>query len=178
MTENNQPHLHLIIGMIRPDVVACKKKAKYDREWRESACECLEHMASRYWYEVTGHSYVVDARRVRGKFGIASYLSKYLVKSYGGDTRERLEDAGFLRRYSCSRNWPRGAHMKRRGTIEKSWRVEGWEKGHKREIVVKAARSLREMEQVGTDMAQKLADDRMIINGMRRARKYDSSTDG
>jgi len=66
---------------------------------------CLEHEWARLWYEVTGDSFVVDARQIAGADGAARYMTKYLVK--GMMTWDELSELGFMRRWSTSRNWPK-----------------------------------------------------------------------
>lgn len=74
------------------------------------------------WWDITGDSYIVDARVVFDRPGAADYLVKYLFKS-GGD-REKLEDLGYTRRYSTARNWPRETKLVLRGTFDEWHRVE------------------------------------------------------
>lgn len=127
---------------------------------------------SRAWHEVTKHSYVVDVRAVVGKFGAAAYLCKYLIKQYDGSVRQSLENRGFLRRFTTSRNWPKGGQMMRRGTLKGDWKVIGWEKSDRWLDAEFMSRGLPEMEQVGTDMAKAVQEDRKF---WREMKKHDSS---
>lgn len=165
LTKRGQVHFHLIVGGIGKRKAACTEQANYGRSWRNKECSCLEHVMSKAWREATrGHSWVVDVRPVLGKFGAAAYLAKYLTKDF--KIREKLEEMGFIRRYSTSRNWPRGAQMKREGTVDGSWTAEGWERGHKYPWIVKKTRTMKEARQVGTDVAKLLQKDRKLVGGL------------
>lgn len=118
LTKRGQLHWHALIGNLEPGSVdACEKKANYSQRWRAKDCDCLEHQWSRHWEYVTGDSYVVDVERVWKPSGAVSYLVKYLKKGMYGKVREGLEALGFKRRFSCSRGWPRGSQMQRRGSL-------------------------------------------------------------
>lgn len=93
-------------------------------EWLRKECDCLEHVTAKLWYEATGDSYVVDAREVMGARGAAVYLAKYLTKS--AMSFDRLEDLGFKRRWSRSRNWPGGEKLQLRQTVEGGWAKIVW----------------------------------------------------
>ena len=129
LTKRKQIHLHLIVGGLGGIVTSnCeyhypKPGHTYDARWRVKDCDCLEHEWSRLWHEVTGDSYVVDARPVLGAAGAASYVGKYLLKAMGD--RDEMERRGFKRRYSCSRSWP-GDQLQLKGTVEKRWLEPEW----------------------------------------------------
>lgn len=170
MTKRGMVHLHLIIGGIGKVFYACETNPNYGRKWRAKMefCGCLEHVAAKAWLEASGGtSWVVDVRPVLGKFGAAAYLAKYLAKSYTGSQRDQLEQLGFIRRFSVSRGWPRGAEMKRRGTIDKSWTPAGWVKGGRFKRLINDTKNEPEMEQVGTDMGLALKAERDMRKGLK-----------
>lgn len=109
LTKQSQPHLHLVVGGLGTRNARCLgKRHKWSQEWVEKGCrrkDCLEHEWSREWLTVTGESFIVQVMDVAGAAGAASYLAKYLTK--GVHQREELEALGFVRRWSCSANWPR-----------------------------------------------------------------------
>lgn len=72
---------------------------------RLGKCSCLEHTWGQMWKEITGDSYIVAVRKIWDVGGAIYYMAKYLDKSFLN--RGELEAMGFLRRWSCSRNWPR-----------------------------------------------------------------------
>ncbi len=182
LTKKKQTHLHLIIGGIGNDQAACQNVAKYDREWLDKVCTCHEHTFSREWYKITGDSYVVDVRRVSGKFGAAAYVAKYLAKQYTGADRDELEKRGFLRRITCSRNWPRGGQMQRRGTVNDSWVKHSFHPGGGFKWWIDTSKNAPEAQQVGTDMAWELKYARQVLKGMKIHASKDGplqrSTDG
>ncbi len=79
----------------------------------------LSSLVSNVWREATGDSFIVDVQRVLGAAGAAGYMAKYLLKNSG--SREALEAAGFLRRFSRSRDWPSPAPMKISGVVSTLW---------------------------------------------------------
>lgn len=92
LTEAGQPHLHLILSVSWSD--GSKRMAKrINREVRK------------VWRKVTGDSYVVWTTPVVGTRGPGGYLAKYMAKDMV--EREALEAAGFHRRFSRSRGWPK-----------------------------------------------------------------------
>jgi len=125
-TKKGQPHLHLIVGNIGSRKPCCMKSANecmhpWTKEWMLRDCEvnCIEHEWAKLWFDCTGDSYVVDARHVLGANGAAAYLGKYLVK--GMVHRNILEELGFARRWSKSRNWPAKEVMQLKGTADDIW---------------------------------------------------------
>lgn len=109
LTKKRQPHLHLVVGGIGDRKFSCAGvRHAWSEEWVRAQCreDCLEHEWSALWLKVTGDSYIVNVRPVMGASGAAAYLAKYLGK--GVMDRDALEELGFLRRWSCSNNWPRG----------------------------------------------------------------------
>lgn len=73
----------------------------------------------RHWEYVTGDSYILDVKQGYDAVGISQYLLKYVMKSFY--KREELQELGFNRRWSTSRNWPRGQQVQLRGTVYEEW---------------------------------------------------------
>lgn len=130
-TKKGQPHLHVIAQNIGQEYRrAChtgkdrfgKCMHRWDAEFRDMICEvnCIEHEWANEWFAITEDSWIVDARPVLGDKGAAKYLSKYLTKASTG--RSALEELGFTRRWSCSRNWPRFEALRLRQTVGKGWK--------------------------------------------------------
>lgn len=111
LTKQGTPHLHLIAGINGfQGKDSCVKKDKsgnklYSRSWLKKDDGCLAHIMGKVWLEVTQNSFIVDVEEIYNPAGAAAYLLKYLTKSFLH--RYELEEMGFLRRYSASRNWPR-----------------------------------------------------------------------
>lgn len=101
VTKKGQPHLHLIVGSLGE-----VSRTTLASDWKSA------------WWTTTGDSFIIDVRPVIGPSGAAKYLVKYLVK--GVMHREALLDLGFNRRWSASRNWPKG-EVKLRGSQEDRW---------------------------------------------------------
>ena len=110
------------------------------------------------WYEITGDSWIVDVRVASVGPGAGGYLAKYLIK--GNKQRSQLEAMGFIRRYTRSRGFPAGLQMRRRGTVEKAWARTGFAYGKKFLKAEEEARTNPLFEQVGTDMAKVMAEER------------------
>lgn len=93
---------------------------KYSAAYIQKHCEedCLLHEWGKIWYQKTG-AFVVDVRKVHSTEGMAFYLAKYLSKQL--PSREVLEDLGFTRRWSRSRNWPSPEPVQLRGSRDGSW---------------------------------------------------------
>ncbi len=109
MTNNLQPHLHLLVGGIgnRPD---------WCHGPLDKTCgDCVQCEWRLWWLYVTGDSFIVDVREIYDVRGACEYLGKYLIKAFS--LRDELEALGFKRRYSTSRNWPRAEDMRFRGSI-------------------------------------------------------------
>lgn len=176
VTKKGQVHLHLVMGGLAfQGVIQCETNPKNWKVWFRKECECLAHKFIRQWYERTG-AYVINVQEVYNPTGLGAYFSKYLTKAF--NTRERLESLGFVRRYACSRNWPRGAKLELRGTLDKSW-----------DRVVRVARNAsnfryftnrieqqREggpMAQVGDSYAFALADRRILRARRSRLKKME-----
>lgn len=102
LTRKGQPHLHLILGNVG----------------KIGEAELQQRMR-KHWYYVTGDSYILDVVEGYDPLGISHYLAKYLMKAF--HDREYLESLGFNRRWSCSRNFPRGEEVQLRGTFYGEW---------------------------------------------------------
>ncbi len=111
LTEKKTPHYHIVVGPIHGRVRCYGtdfKILKFRR--RLSSCDCLSHVVSRAWLEVTGDSYICHATPVLGAAGAASYMAKYLGKTL--THRTELVAMGFVRRWSTSRGWPGNGRMR------------------------------------------------------------------
>lgn len=120
LTKKGMVHLHLVMGGMNQGKrkTQCETNPKNWYEWFERSCDCLAHELIREWNKITG-AVVINVQDVYDPRGLGSYLSKYLTKAFV--QREELAEIGFQRRYSCSRNWPRGANLQLRGTLEEVW---------------------------------------------------------
>lgn len=106
-----------------------------------------------------------------GALGAGAYLAKYLVKEYDKGDRDRMAELGFARRLVTSRNWPRGAQMRRAGTASENWKSIGWDKGDTlKSYYAPLMSDIPEMKQVGTDMAK-------TLKRMREDRKVEKYMD-
>ncbi len=114
LTKNGMPHYHLILGPIaNEEKIACYGKTDFlMARFRASfkTCGCLSHALSRDWLRITGDTEIVHAQEVYGAAQAASYVAKYLGKTFGD--RTALEAMGFARRYSSSRGWPAGQRLR------------------------------------------------------------------
>lgn len=176
VTQRGQVHLHLVMGGLswtgKPQ---CETDPKYWWAWFNKNCDCLAHVLIRHWYERTG-AYVINVQEVYDAQGLGGYLSKYLTKAF--TTRDQLESLGFVRRYACSRNWPRGANLQLRGTVEKSWDrvvrvrrdIENWRWFTDR-IAEQTERG--PMAQMGDSYAHALANRRIIKAKRSKLRKLE-----
>ncbi len=120
LTRKLQPHLHTIVSGIGKRKVRCVDFIPWSEEWvlRHCAVDCLTHEWSKHWLAITRHSFMCFATNVICNEGAGAYLGKYLSKQE--DYRDSLVSLGFSRRWSCSRNWPRG-RVGFRGTVEAKW---------------------------------------------------------
>ncbi len=101
LTENRQVHIHAIVAGLETKYTEGFWRSKKGRRTYISFAWFALREA---WYQVTGDSFVVDLRRVRGPVGASAYIGKYLGKQmYAVDEMERR---GFRRRWTRSRNWP------------------------------------------------------------------------
>ncbi len=159
LTENDQIHLHLLMGgMYNKAIAACESPPDKARlRWVKRGCKesCLTHEISQNWFEFTNRSsYVCDVQPVRTPRGVASYLAKYLVKGFA--KRDTLQARGYSRRYATSRNWGT-ARMRLRATIDGEWgKVHRINKDVHNSYALDAVNSSPPLIQVGTDLAQTL----------------------
>ena len=121
LTKAGQVHLHGIV-VLATGKDSCRIRKDRRKEWMQRSCSsgCLEHDLAQIWYDITGDSFVVDCQRVRSVAGTAGYVQKYMSKSFDGE-RRAMQDLGFGRRWSASRNWPRCAPIKLQGTEWEAW---------------------------------------------------------
>lgn len=114
LTKNGMPHYHLILGAIgEGEKIACYSKMDFRMaRFRASfgTCGCLSHGLSRDWLRITGDTEIVHAQQIYGAAEAASYVAKYLNKSF--NDRTAMEAMGFARRYSSSRGWPAGQRLR------------------------------------------------------------------
>lgn len=125
LTKAGQPHFHLMIGGlgIRIDCCGRKQKGKHIHEfsfkWAGRKCGCLEHELAFEWVDITMDSYRVQVDMVYNAKGAGNYLSKYFAKTF--EDHKACEAAGFSRRYSFSRNYPKLDKLGLQGTREGAW---------------------------------------------------------
>ena len=168
-TKRGQPHIHLLIAGIGNRVACCRKiqnecSHPVTKRYIQQFCEvnCLEHEWGKHWLDITGDSFVVDARLSYGINGAASYLAKYLAKSLSAF--EALNDLGFKRRFSTSRNWRGFDRLRLSVTIREQWeekRLFAYERdGAVDSIRAAAAASVDSpvLTRVGTDVAFGIAE--------------------
>lgn len=105
VTRLGQIHWHVISG----DLVG----ERFELERLVRDCWAL---ASRKEGKVINH--VVDVSPTSAK-GSAHYVAKYLLKS--ALSFQTLQERGFTRRWSCSRNWTKPGPIELVGTAEDSW---------------------------------------------------------
>lgn len=166
-TKKGQPHLHLIVGGIGNRVACCEsdRLACY-HGWNQKRmvadCErdCIEHEWAKAWFDITGDSYIVNSKPILGAYGAGAYLSKYLVK--GMAHRRVLQELGFARRWSKSRNWPAKDVLQLEGTLAQAWvHTRFGYKGWPWNADLAASAESREFnvlnKRIGTEMAAGLA---------------------
>lgn len=107
-TKKGMPHLHLVVGGLTGT------KEEIQLRWRK------------LWYEASIDSYVIDVRKVFSPYGAGTYLTKYLSKAV--DKFKVLQNLGFERRWSRSRNWPT-SDMVLRATHEQAWTSQSFWSG-------------------------------------------------
>lgn len=117
----------------------------------------------------------MDVRPIVSAIGAANYLGKYLTKTYGTDNKMRaqLEARGFLRRFSKSNNWPGDFLMRREGTVEKSWVLRGYRKGHVGTVrQVAESQNVPEARQFGNDVQLFLVAHKKVLRGIKKIDNY------
>ncbi len=182
VTEKNQIHFHLIMG--KPKIVTqgfrggnkirCQKHPDW-HNWLSKKCNCIMHQMSRTWYAVTKDSFVVDVRTIYDIEGACWYLAKYLAKAMYGTKRLQIEAKGYKRRYMCSSKWPRGAQMKRLGTLLKAWVDHGFGYGPPNEYLTDWSSKQELMRQCGTDMAKELREANIARGRLKKYRRFKSA---
>lgn len=108
-----QPHLHTIAGGLGENRIGCcyplalDKKCShvFNLDWARADCRvgCIEHELAGKWYDITGDSFVVNAKPVVSSRKAGGYLAKYIVKSVDSTGLAKL---GFKKNWTRSRNWP------------------------------------------------------------------------
>lgn len=121
LTKAGQVHLHGIVVLAKGRDT-CRKGDYHRKRWMQSqpSGHCLEHDLAHAWYEQTGDSFVVDCETVRSVAGTASYVQKYMAKSFAGD-RSTMASLGFKKRWTSSRDWPRAEPLHLLGTELGLW---------------------------------------------------------
>ncbi len=179
LTEAGQIHFHLIMGRPKirnPDYhggrqVRCQKHPNWNT-WLRSACMCIMHEFSHNWYSITKDSFVTDVRKIYDIEGAAWYLAKYLSKAMYGPQRQKIIQKGYLRRYFTSGHWPRGAQMRRLGTVLKAWVGNGFAYGPPNNDLVSWSKTQPLMRQVGTDMAKELQDANLTRSRLKKFGRF------
>ncbi len=180
LTSRGQIHFHALMGTTHKVTfeARCQENPRWASYLNDETCECLMHRFCRVWYAVTGDSWIVDVREVYGPKGAAIYLCKYVRKGMYGREREAIEAKGYKRRYMATRGWPRGAQMKRYGTVAKVWQRVQFEKGHVDQTRVDETGKHPFMRQVGTDMAKYLIRRRKVIASANLHAKMERASAG
>jgi len=161
LTARGQVHLHLLVGGIDGVARCWKDRPLKYRDWMLKSCKigtgCVQHWVALQWMGITNDSYVVDVSRIRNSAAVAGYTTKYLRK--GMQSRQSLDDLGYKRRWSCSRNWPGGGKLQLRGTAEGVWlRTNILPFGHTE--VPEVHGDCHNLERVGTPLAIKIGEER------------------
>lgn len=173
MTKRKQIHLHLIVGGITSDRRDTCDKTFYKRRREVCKFDCLHCELVKVWESITG-SFVIDVRKVYASSGLANYLGKYLTKQFYN--WDQLEERGFKRRWSRSKNWPSPGPLRLLGTVLGVWRrivvVEHWYKKSEMEALVEASKNDPLMQIVGDDLAIELGKKRRDVGLIRRLEGY------
>jgi len=131
--------------------------------------DCLIHEWGKAWFERTG-AYVVDVRKIYSAGGVGGYLGKYLSKSFS--KRQGLEEIGFKRRWSCSRNFPREKKIQLAGTRDGIWtnvvRIPGWYRSEEMEARSRVDESRAALERIGDDLGEVLRARSKFRTGVRK----------
>jgi len=133
----------------------------------------LNDIVEDLWYNITGDSYITDVRETYEAKRLANYLGKYLAKGF--ETRERLEELGFLRRYSSSRGWPKPEPLRLRGTVMDRWlRLERSNErlGDQGRALMESSQGAYLMERVGTDLAEELYGKQVAASELRKIERW------
>lgn len=173
MTKKEQIHLHLIVGNITPGSKDTCDKTFAKRRKEKCKLDCVHCQVVHVWENITG-SFVVDVRTIYNAAGLANYLGKYLTKQfYNWDS---LQDRGFKRRWSRSKNWPSPRPLRLLGTELGVWRsivvVEHWYRTEEMEQIVEASKGDPLMEQVGDPLAIELGKKKRDYGLIRKMEGY------
>lgn len=183
-TKRSQAHLHLIAGGIparRKLEWTCTSGRKTRGKLLALPCvkkpECLDHKLSEMWLSATKDSYIVYCTGVVGPRGIANYISKYVTKEMS--TWRGMRAAGFKRRWSCSRNWPRYEKLELTATRGEGWAEVAYKKHNlesqgEKEFYPDGVPETGAFERVGSDRAKVFAvlkQKRMVAAMAKRMKK-------
>jgi len=166
LTKRKQIHFHVLMAdILITTVIRCSGKG-YGKhaikpDWPnlpKTGCACIQCTLSRMWKTIQREkSWVVDVRPVYDPLGASWYLCKYLRKAMYGLQRQLMQDRGFNRRYTRSKNWAKGVEMKRLGTVKEKWRRTSFSYGGGFNWLIEQSKDHPLMQQVGTDLAAKQA---------------------
>lgn len=159
LTKVGTPHHHLLIGPVSDEQeVRCHGReikrgaqtARYNR--RRATCQCLSHIFSRQWLDITGDSFMCFATEVTGGAGAGGYMGKYLDKGF---TLERWPG----RRYTSSRDWPGGGRLMLARTKGEGWAwMRRWSAGSFTSTEDLNPRESDLLARVGTDLMVKITE--------------------
>jgi len=113
-----------VIGPITMEqMIRCWRKddfqiLRYRR--RFDSCGCLAHEFARSWFKVTGDTDIVHGTPVLSGEGAATYMGKYLTKSFAWDEEYRSL-CGMERRWSSSVGWPGSGRIRLKYTTQGLW---------------------------------------------------------
>ncbi len=172
MTKKGMIHLHLIIGGLTGKDKC--RRFKKETDWLIPHCQCLQHQLSYKWHSVTKDSPIVDCTQLKGPLRSARYLAKYLMK--GGNVRRALEFHGYTRRFSASRNFPRGGQLMLKGTKYKQWATRFWEPGAHFTDYINPNGEWG--QQIGDNISQYLATDARIQRTLGVIKQYEQNHHG
>jgi len=181
-TKKGTPHLHVIMGGMgkrRDGKSTHGRYPPYSEAFiRDRSCVCLLHEVGFIWWEAT-NAFVVDVEQIYNPAGAVRYLAKYLVKGFLD--RQSLEDLGYSRRYSMSRNWPRGEALRLRGSSEDRWEkieiIPGWYRNDVQERLEALSRGARLLESVGDDLTLEIAGRRRLKASITKIEKMKRATE-
>ncbi len=152
LTKKSQPHLHLIVGGLET-----ANELTIERDFRDAWA-----MATRRRGAV--QSFIVKAIKVQSAHKAAGYMAKYMVKAFY-DHRLQLEQMGFLRRFSRSRNWPSPAPLHLEGLVNGTLINLGYRARY--ELTPQEQLSLQEAQEVYPEALARTGDDLAIALGYR-----------
>ena len=174
VTRKGTPHWHLVAGPIQHERIRCwsgKLRTKqYLRHWK--TCDCLAHEFSRAWFSITGDSFIIHATPVLGARGAGAYMAKYMVKTFGAETR--LKALGMARRWSSSRGWPGSGQLRLAPTEGCGWTTRTFRYGHLCADLVDRGTFLR----VGDANTRAYFDKRALDRGPQTIRRLLNASGG